>query len=168
MNRKNISLIGIIVGIAFVVVGVLAMAGVLGGDTSYPSSAPSNFNSGYASFNGDYYTYSVNNSAETATAARTTAGNLGDIADFLKIFCGLFSIGFGFVVACGFGIVYVDCVEKEKAEAPITEEEIEEILAIAEENFENEETFSEDENTVQEEIIPATDEISEDTEEKQE
>lgn len=168
MNRKNISLIGIIAGIAFIVVGILAMVGALGADATHAGSAPEKFASGYASFNGDYYTYSINNSAETATAARTTAGNLVDIADFLKIFCGLFSIGFGFVVACGFGIVYVDCVEKEKAEAPITEEEIEEILAIAEENVENEETFSEDENTVQEEIIPATDEISEDTEEKQE
>ena len=104
MSKKILSLLGIIIGFAFVLIGILSFSGALGGNTSYPGSAPYSYDSGYASFGADYYTYSVNNTAETASAARTTAGNLNDIANFLKIFCGLFSICFGLLIVCCFGI----------------------------------------------------------------
>ena len=106
MSKKTLSLVGMIIGCVFVLVGILSFSGALGGNTSHPSSAPYSYDSGYASFGGDYYTYSVNNAAETASAARKTAANLDDIAEFLKIFCGLFSICFGAVVICCFGICY--------------------------------------------------------------
>ena len=107
MNKKTLSLVGMIIGCVFVLIGILSLSGALGGNTSYPSSAPYSYDSGYASFGGDYYTYSVNNTAETARAAITTAANLDDIAEFLKIFCGLFSLCFGAAVICCFGIYYV-------------------------------------------------------------
>ena len=104
MSKKTLSLVGIIVGFAFILIGILSFSGALGGNTSHPSSAPYSYDSGYASFGADYYTYSVNNTAETARAARTTASNLDDIADFIKNFCGLFSICFGLAIVCCFAI----------------------------------------------------------------
>ena len=103
--KKIFSIIGIIVGFAFVVVGILSMAGALGGDTSYPGSAPALYDSGYATFGADYYTYSVNNSAEAASAARAAAYNIGDVASYLTMFCGIASMLFGVMVICAFGIV---------------------------------------------------------------
>ncbi len=110
--KKTLSVVGLIIGLAFVVVGILSVSGVLGGDTSYPSSAPYTYDSGYASFGADYYTYSVNNSAEAASAARTAAYNIGNVSDFLLTFFGLSSILFGLMVMCGFGIVLSSCTKK--------------------------------------------------------
>ena len=111
--KKTLSAVGMIIGFAFILIGILSFCGALGGNTTYPSSAPYQYDSGYASFGGDYYTYSVNNTAETAIAARRTAGNLDDIADFLKIFCGLSSICFGAVIVCCFGIYRAGLKEAE-------------------------------------------------------
>lgn len=125
MNKKTLSLVGMIVGFVFVLVGILSLSGALGGNTSYPGSAPYSYDSGYATFGADYYTYTVNNGAETASAARTAASNLGDIADFLKIFCGLFSTCFGAVIVCCFGIYRAGLKETEienVAEETVTEE----------------------------------------------
>jgi hypothetical protein len=110
--KKTLSVVGLIIGLAFVVVGILSVSGALGGDTSYPSSAPYTYDSGYASFGADYYTYSVNNSAEAASAARTAAYNIGYVSDFLLTFFGLSSILFGFMVMRGFGIVLSSCPKK--------------------------------------------------------
>ncbi len=107
--KRKLSILGIIIGIAFVIVGVLSIFGVLCGNTSTPNSAPYYYDSGYASFGADYYTYSVNNTAEAASAARTIAYNIGYVADFLVLFCGLASVLFGLMVMCGFGIVLSSC-----------------------------------------------------------
>jgi hypothetical protein len=47
--KKMLSVIGLIIGLAFVVVGILSVSGALGGSTSSPSSAPYAYDSGYAS-----------------------------------------------------------------------------------------------------------------------
>ena len=86
MNRKVFATLGMIFGLLIALCGILTLSGKLGGDTSYPSSAPYSYDSGYASFGADFYTYVSNNAAETASAARTTAGNLEDIAELLKMF----------------------------------------------------------------------------------
>ena len=104
--KKAFSIVGMFVGIAFIVVGILATSGTFGGNTSSPSSAPSAYDSGYASFGADYYTYSVNNSAEAASAARTAANNIGDIAEFMVTFGGIVSILVGLAVLCGFGYAF--------------------------------------------------------------
>ena len=57
MNKKTLSLVGMIIGCVFVLIGILSLSGAVGGNTSYPSSAPYSYDSGYASFGGDYYTY---------------------------------------------------------------------------------------------------------------
>lgn len=117
--KRTLSIVGIITGIAFIVVGALSILGVLGGSISYPGSAPYYYDSGYASFGADYYTYSVNNTAEAASAARAAAYNAGDIAVFLTWFCGLVSVLVGLTVICGFGIVLSSCSE---TVAPISED----------------------------------------------
>ncbi len=112
--KKKYSKIGILAGVAFVIVGVLAIFGVFGGETSSPSYAPASYDSGYAEFGGDYYTYSVNNTAATASAARVTAYNVAETLDFLKMFMGISSILIGVAVICGFGIVLAKCNEEEE------------------------------------------------------
>ena len=109
--KKTLSLIGIIVGFLFVLVGILSAAGALGGDVSYPKSAPYSYDSGFATFGADYYTYSVNNTAEAANAASAAAYNIIDIAEFLYLAFGFASILFGLVVMCGFGIVFSSCAK---------------------------------------------------------
>ena len=110
--KKALSVVGLIIGLSFVVVGILAVSGDLGRNTSFPSRAPYGYDSGYASFGGDYYTYSVNNSAEAASAARTAADNIGDVYNLLLTLFGLTSILFGLMVMCGFGIVLSSCTKK--------------------------------------------------------
>ena len=112
--KKILSIVGLFVGLAFIVVGILTMFGLLGGATSSPDSAPYYYDSGYAEFGADYYTYSVNNSAEAASAARTTAYNLKNIGKFFLNFLGITSILFGLMVISGFGIVLSSCTKKDK------------------------------------------------------
>lgn len=138
--KKKFLLGGMIAGALIVVFGILAMCGVLGEATSYGNSSP--YDSGFASFGADYYTYSANNSAETASAARATANNLCDISHFLQACCGLFMIGIGIAIFCGFGAVFADCcnaskniiIEEESAEDQDNKEE-----DIVEENTPSEE-----------------------------
>ncbi len=105
--KKFFSLTGMIVGLAIVLFGILAMNGTLGGADSYAGSSP--YDSGYATFGGDYYTYSVNNTAEAAVAARAASSNLCQISDLLQNCCGLFMIGLGLLSFCGFGVVFAGC-----------------------------------------------------------
>ena len=118
LSKKVLSIVGMVVGLAFIVVGILSMTGALGGDTTIPNSAPYYYDSGYAQFGADYYSYSVNNAAEAASAARTTAYNLDDIAQFLLVFLGITSILFGLMVMCGFGIVLSTCFPTDAASIP--------------------------------------------------
>ena len=112
--KKFFSIVGLCVGLAFIVVGILTISATLGGRMSSPSSAPYYYDSGYAEFGADYYTYSVNNSAEAASAARTAAYNLDCIAGFFLNFFGITSILFGLMVISGFGIVLSSCTKKDK------------------------------------------------------
>ena len=138
MNKKTMSLVGMIVALAMVLFGILAMAGALGGNTSWASGSYL-YDSGYASFGADFYTYVSNNAAEAASATRTVAGNLGDIADLLKNVCGLFLIGFGAMAFCFFGSSFseakaacaaaaaetIPCEPKTEVEAPAEEPAVE-------------------------------------------
>ena len=94
---------GKIICLLLVACGLLVMVGVLGGDTSSPGSAGYMYDSGYASFGADFYTYVSNNAAEAASGARTAAYNLQDIAVLLKNVCGIFLMGFGLIGFCAFG-----------------------------------------------------------------
>ncbi len=105
MTKKRFATIGMIVSILIVLMGILVISGAFGGDGDYPGSAPSYYDSGYASFGGDFYTYVNNNAGEAASAARTTARNLDTLNDLAKNVCGIFLMGFGLMGLCAFGIV---------------------------------------------------------------
>lgn len=117
MSKKVFATLGMVFGLVIALCGILTITGEMGGDTSYPSSAPYSYESGYASFGADFYTYVSNNSAEAASAARTTASNLEDIAELLKNVCGVFLMGFGMLGLCFFGAMRCDC--KAPAEEPV-------------------------------------------------
>ena len=106
--KKTYSIIAMVVSILIVLLGVLTLTGALGGDTSYPSSAPWSYDSGYATFGGDFYTYVSNNAGEAASASRTAASNLNDIATLLKSFCGISLAGFGLLSFCFFGTILAE------------------------------------------------------------
>lgn len=69
MTKKTFALIGMIISLAIVVCGVLTISGELGGNAHYASGASYLYDSGYASFGADFYTYVSNNAAEAADAA---------------------------------------------------------------------------------------------------
>ena len=106
MGKKSYSVFGMIIGILIAILGVLVISGSLGGDTSYASSAPYSYDSGYATFGAEFYTFVSNNAGEAASASRTAANNLDDIAELLKNALGIFLIGFGLMGFCFFGISF--------------------------------------------------------------
>lgn len=120
MTKKRLTKVGMVVSILVAICGVLVILGAMGGDTSGPGGAPSYYDHGYASFGADFYSYVSNNAAEAAEAARTTASNLGDIADLLRNVCGIFLIGFGMMGFCVFGIINAGFKEAAAVAAPVT------------------------------------------------
>ena len=92
-----------------------------------------------------------------ASAARTTASNIGDIAELLKNVCGVFLMGFGLLSLCFFGMIFVgekkvttETVVEELPEQECVAEEIpEEEQLAAEETAEESEPAEAVEETVQ-------------------
>ena len=117
MNRKGYSITGMIGGALVILVGILVMAGVPGGETHVASDAPYSYDSGYAKFGADFYTFVTNNAEEAASASRTAANNLNEIASLLKIAIGSFLTGFGLFMLCFFGIKYCEGSEAAKSGA---------------------------------------------------
>lgn len=110
-SKKTLSIIGMIVGLVFVIVGILTIAGVFGSEISHPTNVGIGYEHGFATFGGDYYTYSSNNAADAAHAAYSATNNIVHLAEFLFTFFGLFSMLFGLMVTCGFGIVFSGCIQ---------------------------------------------------------
>jgi len=117
MKKKTLALIGMITGGLLFLCGLLVMLGAFGGDTGYASSAGYLYDSGYATFGADFYNYVSNNAAEAASASRTAANNLDDIASLLKNVCGVFLMGIGLMAACSFAMIYFGCKAQEAAAA---------------------------------------------------
>ncbi len=90
--KKHFALVGMVAGACIIFFGILATLGAFGSATAYGGYSP--YDSGFAGFGGDYYTYSVNNSAETASATRAVAENLCDISQLIRLCFGLFMMGF--------------------------------------------------------------------------
>ena len=159
--KKTYSIIAMVVSVLIVLFGVLTLAGALGGDTSYPSSAPWSYDTGYATFGGDFYTYVSNNAGEAASASRTAASNLDEIATLLKSFCGISLSGFGLLSFCFFGTILAEEKRREalnlqfaaKAAAEQAEEETAAEEAVCEEIF-TEATVEMEETEETEELPP--------------
>ncbi len=112
---KKYAIFGQVVGVLFVIVGLLTLIGVFAPWFSYGSSS-TDYDHGYAKFGADYYTYSVNNTAHAAEAAADTAKNVAMMSKMNRECFGVFFIGFGLVTICGFGIVSAKCKEMKKVE----------------------------------------------------
>ncbi|MBQ7399347.1 MAG: hypothetical protein IJW06_02645 [Clostridia bacterium] len=120
--KKTFSIIGILVGVALIIIGIATMGGGLGGNTSHGFTNALNHDNGYTSFGAAFYTYVNNNAAEISENTSQIAWNTDDIGDFLKNFFGIISICFGMITICGFGIVYSGCPKKEKTNVFPTEQ----------------------------------------------
>jgi hypothetical protein len=131
MNKKTISLVAMIVSAVVFFFGFLVMVGAIGGDTGLASGAPYSYDSGYAEFGADFYTYVSNNAGEAATAARTVASNLHEIASLLKGTLGIFLMGFGLMNLCRFALVWLD---EKNAAVPAAVECAEEPAVVEEES----------------------------------
>ena len=118
MTKKTYALIGMIVSLAIVLCGILTISGTLGGDAHYASGASYLYDSGYASFGADFYTYVSNNAAEAADAASTVASNVRSVAELQKNVFGIFLMGFGLMGFCFFGMASAEC-KAAAAPAPV-------------------------------------------------
>ncbi len=119
--KKTLSLIGILTGIAVIIFALCILFGAFSKEWSV--GGYSSYDSGYANFGADYYTYSVNNSAETTTAVRAAARNIGNVYELLELCVGCFMLFFGIMSVCGFGMVFADCTSSpmvnKKDESPV-------------------------------------------------
>lgn len=129
--KKTFCSIGIIVSAAIILIGILTVSGALGGNTNSASTASYLYDSGYASFGADFYTYVTNNAEEAASASRTVAGNLTEIAKLLKNVIGFGLICFGVLSGCAFGIA-ATCGSKPKQKTENTQPEKENIQPTTE------------------------------------
>ncbi len=109
MGKKNFAIAGMVIGVVIFILGFIVCTGGFGGDASHAGSAPAIYDSGYATFGADFYNYVANNAGEAASASRTAADNLFEIAKLLKGACGLLLMGFGLFGLCHFGMAYSEC-----------------------------------------------------------
>lgn len=102
--KKLFSICGIVSGLLAILFGILILTGSFGGDTSTAGGASALYDSGYATFGADFYTYVSNNAQEAASASRTVASNLNAIAKLLRSSLGCLFIIIGLFATCLFGL----------------------------------------------------------------
>jgi len=132
--KKTFTILGMIVCLLIAVLGGMVMSGSFGGDANYPSGG-SFYDSGYASFGADFYTYVSNNAAEAASASRTTANNVRALCELMTSVSGIFLIGFGLAGFCLFGTKLGDTKTAEAAPAAFAPEAPEAFAPEASEAF---------------------------------
>ena len=113
MNKKAFSVTGIVVGAFIIFMGILVMAGSLGGAVRLSEAVPPSYDSGYAMFGADFYNYVSNNAAQAAKASSKIAYNLYEIAGLLKNTLGLLLMAFGAFMICFFGCKLPDKLQTE-------------------------------------------------------
>ena len=110
--KKKFALTGLISGCVLILIGILVFAGAFGGDFSSAYSSY-RYDSGYATFGADFYTYVSNNAAEAAEACRAAANNTREMGKVLKASCGSLLTFFGIFMLCTFGIKLGEFKEEE-------------------------------------------------------
>lgn len=108
MNKRTISFVAMIVSALIFLCGLLIIFGAFGGNTNNAYGASYTYDSGYAIFGSDFYTYVSNNAGEAASASRVAANNLDKIATLLKSFCGIALMGFGLLSLCRYTMIWLE------------------------------------------------------------
>ena len=119
MSKKVFATIGMVVCVLFVIMGFVTM----GQDNECSTASRSGmYDSGLTTFGADFYTYSNNNTAEAASAARITANNIYDLYDLVADVFGWLFVFAGLIGFCHFGVVRAECNCAAPAAAPIAPE----------------------------------------------
>lgn len=121
MNKKLFATIGMVACALLIVVGIVTLAGDNECSHAYSSSI---YDSGFTTFGADFYTYSSNNTAEAASAARTTANNLYALYDLVANLFGWLFVFAGLMGLCHFGMQWADCPAAAPSPAPAAWEPI--------------------------------------------
>lgn len=120
MRKKLFATIGMIVCVVFIIMGFATM----GRDNECSTASRSGmYDSGLTTFGADFYTYSNNNTAEAASAARTTANNIYELYDLLADVSGWFFVFAGLIGFCHFGIIRAGCNDTSTSAVPFVQEE---------------------------------------------
>lgn len=120
MSKKVFATVGMVVCALFVVIGFVTM----GQDNECSTASRSGiYDSGLTTFGADFYTYSNNNTAEAASAARTTANNIYKLYDLLADVFGWFFVFAGLIGFCHFGVVFAGCNCATPPTIPVVTEE---------------------------------------------
>ena len=120
MTKKTFATIGMIVCVLFVIAGFITMEK---SNSCSIASRSGIYDSGLTTFGADFYTYSNNNTAEAASAARITANNIYDLYDLVADVFGWFFVFAGLIGFCCFGVVRAGCNCAAPPAAPIVPEE---------------------------------------------
>ena len=121
MSKKLFATIGMIVCVLFIIIGFV----VMGQDNECSIASRSGmYDSGLSTFGADFYTYSNNNTAEAASAARITANNLYHLYDLLADVSGWLFVFAGLIGFCYFGVVFAECKDTAAPILPATEEAV--------------------------------------------
>lgn len=120
MSKKVFAIIGMIVCVLFIITGFT----VMGQDNECSTASRSGmYDSGLTTFGADFYTYSNNNTAEAASAARITANNIYHLYDLLGNIFGWFFVFAGLIGFCHFGVVLAECKDTTAPIRSVAEEE---------------------------------------------
>lgn len=120
MSKKLFATIGMIVCVLLVIMGFATM----GQDNECSTASRSGmYDSGLTTFGADFYTYSNNNTAEAASAARITANNIYRLYDLLANVFGWLFVFSGLIGFCHFGVVFAECKDTAAPTLPVSEEE---------------------------------------------
>ena len=123
--KKIFSIIGMAVSCVLIILGIMVAMGEMGGansyaSISYKSAETSPYDSGWAKFGSDFYTYSNNNAYDAAVAARAASANayeaaeaaaaastnIRELSDLMEMVFGIMLMAMGAFGFLGFGVVF--------------------------------------------------------------
>lgn len=119
MGKKLFSTMGMTVCVLFIIMGFIT---IRRNNSCSTVSRSGLYDSGLATFGTDYYTYSNNNAAEAASAARTTANNIRELYNLLADMFGWSFVFMGLIGFCHFGVIRAECCTSPKNDVSIAKE----------------------------------------------
>lgn len=117
-SEKTWNLIGVILGLAVIVVGLVFMF--------TPAHSYSTNSTDYATFGADYYTYQYSATRTVASNAAVTANNLRELGEKLAVYAGTFFMILGALISLNYGKKLLVC-EAPAAAAPAAGSEVSDI-----------------------------------------